>query len=236
MFGNLILAPIVAYYLLLDWANLVERSKGLIPPRWRAAVQGFLDETDAVLGQYLRGQLLVMGVLAVLRDAWILGRAAGAGSADGDMADETVVTADPGRAMDAAVRTDLGAGTDFDFRADLGDIWVEPADQPGPGLVTPTVDVTSAPKIIADIQAQTEKVLGAQDASAANEAPLRKASDVDASYAASGPDTVVVDAADTVFMDPGDTVVQDEHGASHAADARAAAASSTRLAAAATRW
>ncbi|RLJ37131.1 serine/threonine-protein kinase [Acidovorax sp. 106] len=118
---------------------------------------------------------------------------------------------------------------DFDFRADLGDIWVEPADQPGPGLVTPTVDVTSAPKIIADIQAQTEKVLGAQDASAANEAPLRKASDVDASYAASGPDTVVVDAADTVFMDPGDTVAQDDHGASHAADARAAAASSHRV-------
>ena len=117
---------------------------------------------------------------------------------------------------------------DFDFRADLGDIWVEPADQPGPGLVTPTVDVTSAPKIIADIQAQTEKVLGVQDASAANEASLRKASDGDVSYAASGPDTVVVDAADTVFMDPGDTVVQDEPGASHAADARAAAASSYR--------
>ena len=65
VFGNLVLTPIVAYYLLLDWANLVERSKGLIPPRWRANVQSFLDETDEVLGQYLRGQLLVMGVLAV---------------------------------------------------------------------------------------------------------------------------------------------------------------------------
>lgn len=65
VFGNLVLMPIVAYYLLLDWANLVERAKGLIPPRWRASVQGFLDETDAVLGQYLRGQLLVMAVLAV---------------------------------------------------------------------------------------------------------------------------------------------------------------------------
>jgi predicted PurR-regulated permease PerM len=63
--GNLVLAPIVAYYLLLDWARLVERSKGLIPPRWRPGVQDFLDETDAVLGQYLRGQLLVMVVLAV---------------------------------------------------------------------------------------------------------------------------------------------------------------------------
>ena len=32
----------------------------------------------------------------------------------------------------------------FDFRAELGDIWVEPTDQPGPGLVTPTVDLTDA--------------------------------------------------------------------------------------------
>ncbi|MBW0170842.1 MAG: AI-2E family transporter [Hydrogenophaga sp.] len=63
--GNLFLMPIVAYYLLLDWNNLVERTKTLIPPRWRTSVQGFLDETDEVLGQYLRGQLLVMGLLAV---------------------------------------------------------------------------------------------------------------------------------------------------------------------------
>jgi predicted PurR-regulated permease PerM len=65
VFGNLILAPIVAYYLLLDWNGMVERSKLLIPPRWLPATQRFLDETDEVLGQYLRGQLLVMGVLAV---------------------------------------------------------------------------------------------------------------------------------------------------------------------------
>lgn len=65
VFGNLLLMPIVAYYLLLDWVGLVERAKSLIPPRWRAAVQSFLDETDEVLGQYLRGQLLVMGLLAV---------------------------------------------------------------------------------------------------------------------------------------------------------------------------
>ncbi|MDO8903469.1 AI-2E family transporter [Hydrogenophaga sp.] len=64
--GNLFLMPIVAFYLLLDWNNLVQRSKGLIPPRWRENVQSFLDETDEVLGQYLRGQLVVMGLLAVL--------------------------------------------------------------------------------------------------------------------------------------------------------------------------
>jgi predicted PurR-regulated permease PerM len=66
VFGNLVLTPIVAYYLLLDWTNLVGRAKGLIPPRWREGVQSFLDETDEVLGQYLRGQLLVMAILALL--------------------------------------------------------------------------------------------------------------------------------------------------------------------------
>lgn len=65
LFGNLFLMPIVAFYLLIDWAALVGRAKRLIPPRWRESVQSFLDETDGVLGQYLRGQLLVMGVLAV---------------------------------------------------------------------------------------------------------------------------------------------------------------------------
>ena len=63
--GNLVLTPIVAYYLLLDWVSLVPRTKGWVPPRWHNITQHFLDETDEVLGQYLRGQLLVMGVLAV---------------------------------------------------------------------------------------------------------------------------------------------------------------------------
>ena len=31
--GNLFLMPLVAYYLLLDWDNLVERTKSLIPTR-----------------------------------------------------------------------------------------------------------------------------------------------------------------------------------------------------------
>jgi len=80
----------------------------------------------------------------------------------------------------------------FDFRADLGDIWVEPADQPGPGLLVPTVDVTAAPAIVAEIAAQTNKALEAAGGDAA----------VDG-Y----PDTVQRGVADTVFMDPADTEV-----------------------------
>ena len=45
--------------------SLVARLKRLIPPRFAAGVDGFLGETDEVLGQYLRGQLLVMAILAV---------------------------------------------------------------------------------------------------------------------------------------------------------------------------
>lgn len=63
--GNAILVPVVLFYLLLDWPQLVARAHGLVPPRMREKVSGFLDECDGVLGQYLRGQLLVMLILAV---------------------------------------------------------------------------------------------------------------------------------------------------------------------------
>ena len=63
--GNAFLMPVVLFYLLSDWAHLVRLVQGFVPPRLREGVQGFLDECDAVLGQYLRGQLMVMGALAV---------------------------------------------------------------------------------------------------------------------------------------------------------------------------
>jgi predicted PurR-regulated permease PerM len=63
--GNAFLMPVVLFYLLIDWTHLMQRLQGLIPSRLRETVQGFLDECDGVLGQYLRGQLMVMGALAV---------------------------------------------------------------------------------------------------------------------------------------------------------------------------
>ena len=62
--GNVVLIPMVLFYLLLDWLKLMERLHELVPPRLRVNVDGFMDECDATLGQYLRGQLLVMMVLA----------------------------------------------------------------------------------------------------------------------------------------------------------------------------
>lgn len=63
--GNAVLIPVVLFYLLMDWPDLVRRAGSLVPPRLRPTVGRFLNECDGMLGQYLRGQLLVMGILAV---------------------------------------------------------------------------------------------------------------------------------------------------------------------------
>ena len=65
VFGNLLLVPMVLFYLLMDWPNLLRRIASLVPPRMVARVSGFFGECDAMLGQYLRGQLLVMVTLAI---------------------------------------------------------------------------------------------------------------------------------------------------------------------------
>lgn len=62
--GLVFLVPVVAFFLLLDWPAFTGRAAELIPPRWRGSAFGFLGEIDALLGQYLRGQLMVMMALA----------------------------------------------------------------------------------------------------------------------------------------------------------------------------
>ncbi len=63
--GILVLVPVALFFLLLDWPRVTLRVHSLIPPRLRPKVEGFLAECDSMLGQYLRGQLLVMGILAI---------------------------------------------------------------------------------------------------------------------------------------------------------------------------
>jgi predicted PurR-regulated permease PerM len=64
LIGNAILVPVVLFYLLLDWNGLVGRLHDFVPPRLRAQVEDFLQECNEMLGQYLRGQLLVMAIMA----------------------------------------------------------------------------------------------------------------------------------------------------------------------------
>ena len=62
--GNAVLIPVALFYLLMDWDTFIARLLELIPPPMRRAVDSFTDEADSVLGQYLRGQLLVMLIMA----------------------------------------------------------------------------------------------------------------------------------------------------------------------------
>ena len=62
--GNAVLIPVALFYLLMDWAKFVARLLELVPPPMRSAFDSFTDEADSVLGQYLRGQLLEMLVMA----------------------------------------------------------------------------------------------------------------------------------------------------------------------------
>lgn len=62
--GNVVLVPLVLFYLLYDRHQMFRRMESLVPRRWLARTRAFVIDIDRMLSQYLRGQLLVMVVLA----------------------------------------------------------------------------------------------------------------------------------------------------------------------------
>ncbi|HZV54484.1 MAG TPA: AI-2E family transporter [Rhodocyclaceae bacterium] len=72
---NLLLAPVAMFYLLLDWHPLLGRLENAIPRAWHGKTVGMARDVDTVLSQFLRGQLLVMLVLAVYYSGalWLAG-------------------------------------------------------------------------------------------------------------------------------------------------------------------
>ncbi len=59
-FANLVLIPVLTFYLLRDWDVLVGRVHELIPRRYEAAAVHLAKDCDEVLGAFMHGQLLVM--------------------------------------------------------------------------------------------------------------------------------------------------------------------------------
>lgn len=84
---NLVLIPVVAFYLMRDWDKLIAGIQNLLPRKSVAQVSGVAREIDEVLSAFLRGQLLVMIALGViyslglwmvgLKSAFLIGMAAG---------------------------------------------------------------------------------------------------------------------------------------------------------------
>jgi predicted PurR-regulated permease PerM len=62
---NLLLVPVVLFYLLRDWDQALARVDRLIPRHLHARARAILGEVDGVLAEFLRGQLLVILVMSV---------------------------------------------------------------------------------------------------------------------------------------------------------------------------
>ncbi|MBO9469841.1 AI-2E family transporter [Endozoicomonas sp. G2_2] len=60
---NVLLIPVIMFYLLRDWDHMVAWIKSQLPRRYVGTITELAEETDQVLGQFIRGQLLVMTVL-----------------------------------------------------------------------------------------------------------------------------------------------------------------------------
>ena len=71
----ILLIPVVTFYLLRDWDNLVDRVKNLIPRKYELVVTPLAKDCDAVLAEFFRGQLMVMLAQGVFYSIglWIVG-------------------------------------------------------------------------------------------------------------------------------------------------------------------
>ncbi|HET6604974.1 MAG TPA: AI-2E family transporter [Xanthomonadaceae bacterium] len=73
--ANLIVIPVVTFYLMRDWDVLVERIRQLLPRSVEPTVSRLARESDQMLGGFLRGQLSVMFALGVIYAVglWLVG-------------------------------------------------------------------------------------------------------------------------------------------------------------------
>ena len=74
-FTTVLLMPVVLFYFLRDWHEIVRRIDNLIPRRLHPGARNIAAEIDRVLGEFLRGQLMVMLLMAAYYVAalWIAG-------------------------------------------------------------------------------------------------------------------------------------------------------------------
>lgn len=63
--SNLLLVPLVTFYLLRDWDIAVAKTAEWIPSALRPRVEGIAREIDAVLSEFIRGQLSVIALMVL---------------------------------------------------------------------------------------------------------------------------------------------------------------------------
>lgn len=72
---NLVLIPVVTFYLMRDWDLMIRSIHDLLPRNLENRITGLAREIDDVLGAFLRGQLIVMLALGVIYSVglWAVG-------------------------------------------------------------------------------------------------------------------------------------------------------------------
>lgn len=63
---SLILAPILAFYLLKDWEHIGRRIRSLFPVAWESTITALWEDVDRVLIGFIRGYLLASVLVGVL--------------------------------------------------------------------------------------------------------------------------------------------------------------------------
>ncbi len=63
---SLLIVPVFAFYLLIDFDRIVERGGKLVPRRWQRQVFETLREIDTMVSGYVRGQALAIVILSTL--------------------------------------------------------------------------------------------------------------------------------------------------------------------------
>lgn len=64
--GNLLLLPLILYYFLRDWPTWKFSVRELVPRRYLETYSRITTQMDSVLGEFLRGQLLVMVIMGLV--------------------------------------------------------------------------------------------------------------------------------------------------------------------------
>jgi len=72
---NLLLVPVVLFYLLRDWDTLIKLIDQMIPHHWHDQISQLARETDRVLAEFLRGQLAVILLMSIcyITGLWLAG-------------------------------------------------------------------------------------------------------------------------------------------------------------------
>ena len=70
--ANLVLIPVVGFYLLRDWDLMMAKLRSLLPRQREEQVVGLAGECHEVLGAFLRGQLMVMLALGLIYSAGLM--------------------------------------------------------------------------------------------------------------------------------------------------------------------